>query len=108
MTPDRPICPKCNSPDHVRMVKNARNLLFALHNSWFLRVRGAFEAAELPVRYTCRDCGYSFTQFSAARESLRCPKCSYDLRGSVSGKCPECGTAVPSRILDRIAVKPGE
>lgn len=26
-----------------------------------------------------------------------CPVCSYDLTGNVSGCCPECGTAIPSR-----------
>jgi len=32
----------------------------------------------------------------ARRRSNRCQKCGYDLRGNVSGVCPECGTTVPN------------
>jgi hypothetical protein len=36
-----------------------------------------------------------------------CPKCRYDLRGRPGGtRCPECGTAIPSR--HRLALRPGE
>lgn len=33
-------------------------------------------------------------RYVARRQAGRCPSCSYDLTGNVSGACPECGTAV--------------
>jgi hypothetical protein len=27
-----------------------------------------------------------------------CPKCNYDLTGNVSGRCPECGTAISTEV----------
>ena len=32
------------------------------------------------------------------QRGLFCPKCGYDLTGNESGRCPECGTGVPSRL----------
>ncbi len=29
-----------------------------------------------------------------------CPACGYDLRGNVSGRCPECGTPRPARMRE--------
>jgi hypothetical protein len=34
-----------------------------------------------------------------------CPVCAYDLRGNVSGRCPECGTAMGAQ-LDRGSERP--
>ena len=39
------------------------------------------------------------TEMNAAmwRRDGRCGQCGYDLRGNVSGCCPECGTAIPRK-----------
>jgi hypothetical protein len=31
------------------------------------------------------------------QRGLFCPKCGYDLTGNESGRCPECGTGVPTQ-----------
>lgn len=31
-------------------------------------------------------------------EARPCPKCEYDLRGNVTGRCPECGTPVERAV----------
>ena len=34
-----------------------------------------------------------------------CPDCSYDLTANVSGVCPECGTAIPESVRQRLAAE---
>ena len=43
------------------------------------------------------------------RSSFECKACTYDLLGSLSGICPECGTPIPPEQMERIkqaAAKP--
>lgn len=37
---------------------------------------------------------------------ILCPLCGYNLRGSIAACCPECGTAVPPEIRERLAAFP--
>ena len=40
---------------------------------------------------------YAREKYRMAKLYPRCTKCDYDLRGSVSGVCPECGTIITQR-----------
>jgi hypothetical protein len=46
--------------------------------------------AILPARWML-----SYRRAARREREGRCLRCGYDLRGSTSGKCPECGTPVP-------------
>ncbi|MEM9752302.1 MAG: DUF4350 domain-containing protein [Planctomycetota bacterium] len=39
----------------------------------------------------------------AASNSVVCPKCGYELRGSVGDQCPECGEVLPRRLRQAAA-----
>ncbi len=38
-------------------------------------------------------------------DALACEQCGYELRGNVSGICPECGTAISPQNLQRLATE---
>lgn len=51
----------------------------------------------------------SWAYFSWRAVSLiRCPVCDYNLRGNISGICPECGSAVPPETRERLAGARGQ
>lgn len=53
--------------------------------------------ANLPLNYDlrCCHCGFHFAGRDGYIDRRHCPRCDYDLRGSPSGRCPECGWFPP-------------
>lgn len=53
------------------------------------------------VRGSCRHCGWtkSHSMGNVCRICSHCLICGYDLRGNVSGVCPECGADIRGRPL---------
>jgi len=39
------------------------------------------------------------------RAGVPCNRCEYDLKGNVTGICPECGTPIPEEVRKEIAAK---
>lgn len=38
------------------------------------------------------------------KRGVLCTKCGYDLKGNESGRCPECGTGIPTRVASPVHV----
>jgi hypothetical protein len=50
--------------------------------------------AEEEVRGVCRKCGFTGILAALGSEPVHCVRCGYNLRGSPSDRCSECGTHV--------------
>jgi len=48
-----------------------------------------------PFSACCLAAALTFKRGAGPRPEGRCQSCGYDLRGNVSGRCPECGTPTP-------------
>ncbi|MCH7719668.1 MAG: hypothetical protein IH988_01575 [Planctomycetes bacterium] len=94
-------CPNCNLTGYHRVVWGPRNLVALGFNVVFGLAQFVFLVWTewgIPLKRKCFRCGCTFSggRFRAPDFAV-CARCSYDLTGNVSGRCPECGWKLPRR-----------
>jgi hypothetical protein len=100
-------CPNCRSAEDHYIAWGTRNFgaafLNALNSLVLLRLWPfvSFKRVTTPVRplrRKCLKCGYTFLgERPESPDFDECAKCGYNLKGNVSGRCPECGWRLPRR-----------
>ncbi|MCP4590737.1 MAG: hypothetical protein GY842_08330 [bacterium] len=88
-------CPQCGSADDHRIVWDLRSILIAVANTLWTITQiihlSPFHGGWY-VRRVCTKCGTRFLGPQREPPNLEeCPRCGYNLKGNVSGRCPECG-----------------
>ena len=108
-------CPNCHSVEGHRVIWSTRNLMSTLSNalnSLFLLGFWPFvswkrvTAAARPLKRRCLKCGYKFVGEQPELPDFdECARCGYNLKGNVTGRCPECGwrLSLRHRAYRRIA-----
>lgn len=93
-------CTWCGETQDGRLRLTIGNVLRAIMASLSYLVPdvGLLEGLPFKWSFRCRYCGRSFREeahdrFRAQMSQAYCNECGYDLRGSPSEHCPECGRA---------------
>ena len=100
-------CPRCHSATDHHVIRGPRNLLICLLNAlnavwlmgwWpFVNWMRATTPRSALLR-KCLKCGYKFLgEVPEPPNFDECAVCAYNLKGNVSGRCPECGWKLPRR-----------